>query len=459
MNIQVNLACGQPPENLLPFQLVSSAAIKLLSGQYEMSQYDDSSSPLNYGDCNTFFSKRVASLLHDECGRDSIDYNLIVPTAGVSNALDMICTMLCKGLNKQGIVFVEEATYFLSMGVFEDHGLIIQPVATDDEGIVIDDFRRLLEALGTEGAASLQPLFLYTIPTFHNPTGRTMSLSRRRQLLELTREYGVFVVADEVYQMLGFTSSLTSRKDSLSSTNPNALYPALVSLTPPSSCPLDLYEHVISVSSFSKILAPGLRVGWVEFSCPALAERFRALGVLRSGSSISHFASCVAVCCLSDPTDPDSTHPQCPLRSHMQYLRDTLARKYEALTDALVEYSRRLLGGYGIEDAITITGYGTNEPVGGYFIWVKLPAWLREKYTATDLLSLAREDPYSVAFTPGDSCMPVNSNEYIPLSTIRASESVPREQFVRLCFARLSVEELQDGAQRLCQLLADIKSV
>lgn len=296
----INLTCGQPPENLLPFRLIGEATAKLL---FQYVSDEGSSlvrSPLSYGDNTDFFCQRLASFLRTECGREYVIPDLLVPTAGISNALDMISTMMCKNIDRsrKGVVFVEDATYFLSMGIFEDHNLLVKPIPMDADGVMIEEFRQILEEMSCENSTFL-PLFFYTIPTFHNPTGRTMTLKRRQEMLALTKAFNVVVVADEVYQMLGFTSHLQSRSHT-SADNIQSSYPSLVTICPESTAdtaPMQPYDHVISVSSFSKILAPGLRVGWAEFSCPHLAKKFKSLGVLRSGSSISHFSSCVAVSC------------------------------------------------------------------------------------------------------------------------------------------------------------------
>ena len=378
---QVNFASGQPPENLLPFKLVSDATSKLLIEYVAHGNCTGTVSPLSYGDNFSFFSQRLAKFLETECGREYVDPDLLVPTAGVSNALDLISTMLCKNLprSKVVVVFVEDATYYLSMGIFEDHDLHIHAVPMDEYGIVIHEFRQLLQDMSREDSPYL-PLFLYTIPTFHNPTGRTMPVQRRLELLHLTREYNVTVVADEVYQMLGFTDILRGEPPQAHNYARDC-YPSLVSL----ACPADddnvttaasvggggscSFDHVISVSSFSKLLAPGLRVGWAEFSSPTLAQRFRSLGVLRSGSSICHFASCVAVSCMllrgdgeqraaedtltdterrgygheASGSPAEEHYLPCPLRTHIRHVRGTLADKYGALTSALMRYSNEYL--------------------------------------------------------------------------------------------------------------------
>src|SRR5690606_35481971 len=115
-----------------------------------------------------------------------------------------------------------------SLKIFADHGLRVASIQTDESGLVIDD---LIHALSES-----TPKFVYVIPTFQNPSGHTLSPERRAQLLELAQRHNFLIIADEVYQFLGYTQ------------------------TPPTSFAAHIdSNHVIALGSFSKILAPGLR--------------------------------------------------------------------------------------------------------------------------------------------------------------------------------------------------------
>ena len=114
-----------------------------------------------------------------------------------------------------------------------------------------------------------KPALLYTIPSFQNPCGQSMSAERRQRLAELSREHDFVVAADEVYQMLWYR-------------NP----------PPPALGTLADQGNILSLGSFSKILAPGLRLGWIQTS-PPLMERLLDSGVINSGGSFNHFTSLV----------------------------------------------------------------------------------------------------------------------------------------------------------------------
>jgi DNA-binding transcriptional MocR family regulator len=166
-------------------------------------------------------------------------------TNGVSKALDLICTLFTKAGDT---IFVEEPTYFLALRIFADHHLNVISVDTDENGLII-------EAL-EEKLAEFHPKFLYLIPTFQNPTGQTLPQGRRDRLVELAQNHEFLLVADEVYHLLSYTE------------RPPKSFAAYIDV-----------ENVISLGSFSKILAPGLRLGWLQ-AHPNKIKRFNTCGLL-----------------------------------------------------------------------------------------------------------------------------------------------------------------------------------
>jgi DNA-binding transcriptional MocR family regulator len=126
----------------------------------------------------------------------------------------------------------------------------------DADGLCIDELEQAL--------TKVTPAFVYTIPSYHNPTGLCSTATRRRQITELAREHGFLIVADEPYQLLHYGDA-----------PPDAFGTMAES------------EAVVSLGSFSKILAPGMRLGWIQTSAP-LRERVLAHGFVNSGGSINH---------------------------------------------------------------------------------------------------------------------------------------------------------------------------
>ena len=118
----------------------------------------------------------------------------LMTTAGASQALDLICTFFAR---PGDTIFVEEPSYFLALRILqEDHRLNAVPIATDEDGLV--------PAAVEEALTRHRPVFLYTIPAYQNPTGRTLSRGRRQALLALAEAHDFLIVADEVYHLLDF---------------------------------------------------------------------------------------------------------------------------------------------------------------------------------------------------------------------------------------------------------------
>lgn len=154
-------------------------------------------------------------------------------TAGASSALHLICSLF---LDKGNCIFIEEPTYFLALNIFRDFKVQIVGVPVDNQGIIVDsNLETLLQ--------KYNPKFIYTVPTFNNPTTSTLSIERRKKLIDLSQKYGFYIVADEVYQLLRYTTLYFQRNY----------------VPPPSFFAFDSTSNpkVISVNSFSKILGPG----------------------------------------------------------------------------------------------------------------------------------------------------------------------------------------------------------
>ena len=163
----------------------------------------------------------------------------------------------------------------------------------DEHGIVIDE---LLRALRDQ-----KPAFLYTIPSFHNPTGICASDERRRRLVALSVEHEFLVVADEVYQLLHYDG-----------------------IPPPALGTMIDSGSVLSLGSFAKILAPGMRLGWIQ-AADKLRQRLLAHGFVNSGGSINHFSSHVVRHAIDRGL----------LASHIDKLRIAYGSRVAAMDDAL----------------------------------------------------------------------------------------------------------------------------
>jgi len=357
----INLGIGQPSADLLPVDLVRTASDAFFA---DADPYD-----LNYGvlQGDKRFRESLAQYLAREYDAAASPDSLIV-SGGNSQALDLVSVVLAK---PGDTVFVEEPSYFLAFQIFGDHGLNIVGIPLDDEGISI---RHLEQALQEHG-----PAFLYTIPSYHNPGGQCLPTERRERLVELAREHDFLIVADEVYQLLYYYHA-----------------------PPPAFGTMTDSEVVVSLGSFSKILAPAMRLGWIQTS-PTLCERILASGFINSGGSINHMSSHLARHAIDLGL----------LDDHVVQLRLTYRARVEAMDDALSSEFGSLAT--------------WQKPKGGYFFWLEFAA-------GTDTAALrdkARER--QTGLQPGgvfSSCGGLSN-------------------CMRLSFAHYSEDEIVDGIRRL----------
>ena len=258
-------------------------------------------------------------------------------TSGSQQALTLIATLM---LDPGDRVLVEEPSYLAALQCFKLARAVCVPVPCDDDGLDPDALPGLI--------AEHRPKLLYTTPTFHNPTGRTLPLERRLAVASVMADAGVFVVEDDPYGELRYAG---------------APVPAIASLAEAS-------DRVLAISTLSKIAAPGLRLGWVR----APHELLRPLTIAKQAADLhsSTVAQVAAALWLE----------QCDLDAHIGRLRTEYGRRRDALLD-------------GLAGALP-PGSRHNRPGGGMFVWARLP----DGYDAAEFLPRALER--DVAFVPGE---------------------------------------------------------
>lgn len=363
----INLGLGQPSPSLLPLPMIHAAAARRLG---------PGADPLvlQYGAMAGYaeFREALAQLLTRRYQAPVAATELCV-TGGISSALSWVGERLGP---HGGAVVCADPTYFLARAIFEDQGREVIGIEVDDGGLRVDQLEDRI-------ADGLRPAFIYCMPSFHNPCGVNLEPARARRLIELAERYDFFVVADEPYVMLGFADA-------------------------PPPCMMSYDEgrgRVVSLGSFSKILGPGLRLGWVHAADTAL-ERVIGHGTLQSGGGLNPVVSAI-VHGVIEGGDLDR---------HIDHLRRTLAERSEALAGALRQ---------------ELSGVEVASPLGGYFIWLELPK-------GVDTTALHERAPdHGVSFTPGSRC------------------AIDRDlsRCLRVSFAFYSPEELRQGARRLGALL------
>jgi DNA-binding transcriptional MocR family regulator len=303
----IDLGLGNPDLSLLPLESLR------LSAQSYFATLDKR--PLQYGfeQGDGYFRRALANFLTQTYGR-TVDPASLFITSGASTALDLICTLYTR---PGDVIFVEEPTYFLALRIFHDHGLRVVPVPMDDEGLLLESLGELLDRN--------QPIFLYTIPIFQNPSGRTLAQARREILIEAAQRRNFLIIADEVYHFLPYTQNPPQ---------PFSLYSGNV-------------EQVISINSFSKILTPGLRLGWIQ-AHDAVIKRLAGCGLLDSGGGMNPFTSALV----------QELVQSGELQRNIARLQEEYASRLEALDLALRQH---------LPEAEFMS------PRGGFFFWVRLP--------------------------------------------------------------------------------------
>ena len=297
---------------------------------------------------------------------------------GLSQGLDLLCTLYT---TPGDTILVESPTYHLALRIFRDHRLELIPVAGDSGGLRPDALADTLAELRRRG----RPVkFLYTVPNFGNPTGATLPLGRRQAIATLAQEAGLTILEDDVYRHLWYDAPPP---------------PPFSHLAP---------EHTIRLGSFSKLLAPGLRVGWL-IAAPEIVRRCARSGLLDSGGGVSHFSAHVVAGFMAlGLFDP-----------HVEMLRTAYRARHDQLCAALARHLP--------------AGCAWQRPGGGFFVWVRLP----EAFDSTAWLPMA--EAAGVSYIPG----------------ARFYTDGSRSRYIRLAFTLVSEAELEVGARRLGQLFSE----
>ena len=329
-----------------------------------------------------------------------MDPSLLFVTNGISGALGLVCSLYA---GRGDVVVVEEPSYFLALSIFRDFGLTIVPIGIDGDGMRTGELEQKL-------ASGLRPKLVYTIPSFQNPTGVVLSAARKAHLVALAHKYDFVVLADEVYQLLAFDNIpppppvLAYYEDgseaAAGATAANGHGAAAAALAPGAG-------RVISMGSFAKILAPALRLGWLQVA-PAgkhLLDRIYNCGQLDSSGGLNPVVSGIVHAFI------DGGHQE----AHVRVVRAELTSRATILGAALRAHLPR--------------GASFEAPTGGYFVWIGLPPGLR----GGALLDLALSEGFRVKFHPGTRF-----------------GGPAMDAFIRLSFSYYSADDLAVGAQRVC---------
>ncbi|MFE8151643.1 PLP-dependent aminotransferase family protein [Brenneria goodwinii] len=296
----------------------------------------------------------------------------MVITAGSQQALDLIMRAL---IDPGDIFVVERPTYLAALQTLTLAQAQVMSVASDENGMVVDDLETLLQKQRIKG--------VYIVPNFGNPSGVALSYERRKQLIKLAERYGFVILEDDPYGELRFTEERN---------------PTLFQLAQEE---LGNNEHVIYTSTFSKILSPGLRVGWAIMPDWLLHK----VAIIKQAADLhaSSLSQSVAECYLGLGR----------LEAQIKKIRSAYKEKSELLSGLIAKE---------LGDVMTF-----NQPKGGMFLWGKF----RQPFNTTEWLKQTLKQ--GVVFVPGEFFFP-DTPDY---STLRFSYVTATEEQMHEAVARL----------------------
>lgn len=359
----ISFAGGNPSLAALPDTKVSELAQEVLGRDGKMI--------LQYGATEGYgpFRESLTAYIRDHVGFEPA---AILPVTGSTQAMDLLCKAL---INPGDRIIVENPTFLGNIQCMRLYEAELIPVASDENGLDTDDLERLIR--------ETHPKMIYTIPTFQNPTGRTLSLERRKKVAELASKYGVVVAEDDPYRDLRY------RGQEL-----------------PSIKSFDRDGWVVFLGSFSKVISPGLRVGYLAGD-PAIVRKC-TIGKQSTDVHTANLSQAIVDQYLRQNLLPD----------HIRAISADYAKQCDAMLGRLAEFPE---------------GIRYTKPEGGLFIWVELP----EGFSALKLLERAVEN--KVAFVPGTHFYPNGGHD----------------NTLRLNFSGSTLAQIDEGMRTLEKLIRE----
>ncbi|AJT43107.1 aminotransferase [Psychromicrobium lacuslunae] len=364
----ISLAGGNPYLQSLPLERLAQSAAQIIATEgLEALQYGGGQGTLE-------LREQICQVMAAE-GIHNADPENVVITAGSQSAQDVAAKVFC---DPGDVVLVEDPTYVGALNAFEAYQVEVVPMRGDAEGILPEALQSQLEQLRLAGK---RVKLLYTIPNFNNPSGVMLAESRRQQIIDICKKEHILILEDNPYGLLKFDG------------HPVAPLRARDS------------ENVLYLGSFSKIFAPGLRIGWALVPAE-LKQRF-------------YLASeAVTLCPPSLNQMLVSTYiREYDWMAQIQRYRELYFERCETMLEALEEHMP--------------PGVHWTRPAGGFFVWLTLP----EDVDSYPLLQQGIAE--GVVFVPG-----------------AAFTTAERSNSLRLAFSAVSSENIREGVRRLAPVLA-----
>jgi len=375
----ISFGGGLPAPEVFPVKEFQGACNQVLM--------DHGAQALQYSTTEGYLPLREMIARHNARYSVQVNTENIMITSGSQQALDFIGRLF---VNRGDYIVVESPTYLGALQAWNAYGAQYISVQADEHGMIVDEL---------ETALRIGPKFIYVLPNFQNPSGSTLSLERRKKLVELADKYGVPIVEDDPYGQLRYEGEHIPSVATLDSSYRN-------------ENDGEYSGNVIYLSTFSKLLAPGLRLAWV-IAPPQVIRKLvmtKQAADLHTSSFIQHVAYEVAKGGFLD--------------EHVKVIRAT----YKKRRDVMIEMMEEMF-----PPEVSWT-----KPLGGMFLWGRLP----ENVDAAEILKVAIQR--KVAFVPGASFHPNGGGT----NTMRLNFSFSNPDNIREGITRLGTtlkEALKNG--------------
>ncbi len=355
----ISFAGGLPSRELFPVEELKRATNRV----FEIFGSD----PLQYSNSEGYPGLRemIVKRYHDKKKLDIPAENILI-TNGSQQGLDLLGKIL---VNEGDDIIIEEPGYLGAIQAFSIFKPRFNPIALTEGGMNIEILQSVM--------SSRKPKLIYTVPNFQNPSGISYSEHTRYEIADILKDTGTLLIEDDPYGELRYSGS---NKSSFKTLLPN---------------------NTILLGSFSKIVVPGFRLGWIV----APSDIMEKLIIAKQASDLhtSHFTQCILYQYMKDND----------LEAHIREIREVYAKQLKAMVDSIAQY-------FPAEVSHT-------NPEGGMFLWVSLP----EYASSRELLDLAIKD--KVIFVPGD---PFYTNRQ-KTNTLRLNFSCVDEETIKLGIKRL----------------------
>ncbi len=367
----ISFAGGLPSPLSFPIDIIKEIACSVLD--------NNGAKALQYG-ATEGVNELVDELIKILKDFDNVDLEKknIIPTTASQQGLDFVAKVFC---NPGDVIIVEAPTYVGAISAFNSYRAKMVEVELDNDGMKMDDLESILKDLNEKG---IKPKFIYTIPDFHNPAGVTMSIERRKKLLSIAEREDLLIIEDSPYRMIRFRGEHI-----------------------PSLYALNKGKRVMSLFTFSKILVPGFRLGWI-IGPENLVEK---IIVAKQASD------------LCSPPFNQYITAEFLKRGHLTNTLTNTIAMYKEKNELML----KMLDEYMPKDK----GVSWTKPDGGLFLWVTMP----EHVDCDEMFKVAIKE--NVAYVIGSAFYPKGD----------------KKNSFRLNFSYPSKDDIVEGVKRLAKVI------